>query len=77
MNDGQLNKTTRHKMDMTGMKMLRGRMSGYILKDRISNDHISERVGVTSISEKMRDYRLRWYKHIQRRELDVIVRIVE
>ena len=52
MNDEQLNKTTRHKMDVTEMKMLRG-MSGYILKDRISNDHISERVGVTSISEKM------------------------
>ena len=77
MNDGQLNKTTRHKMDVTEMKMLRG-MSEYILKDRISNDHISERVGVTSISEKMRDYRLRWwYEHVQRRELDVIVRIVE
>ena len=76
MNDGQLNKTTRHKMDVTEMKMLRG-MSGYILKDRIRNDHISERVGVTSISEKMRDYRLRWYEHVQRRELDKPVRIVE
>ena len=63
-------------MDVTEMKMLRG-MSEYILKDRIRNDHISERVGVTSISEKMRDYRLRWYEHVQRRELDVIVRIVE
>ena len=31
MNDGQLNKTTRHKMDVTEMKMLRG-MSEYILK---------------------------------------------
>ena len=61
---------------VTEMKMLRG-MSEYIIKDRISNDHISERVGVTSISEKMRDYRLRWYEHVQRRELDVIVRIME
>ena len=58
------------------MKMLRG-MSGYTLKDRIRNDHISERVGVAPISEKMRDYRLRWYGHVQRRELDVLVRIVE
>ena len=63
-------------MDVTEMKMLRG-MSEYILKDRISNDHISERVEITSISEKMRDYRLRWYVHVQRRELDVIARIVE
>ena len=30
------------------MKMLR-EMSAYILKDRICNDHISERVGVTPI----------------------------
>ena len=58
------------------MKMLRG-MSGYTLKDRIRNDHISERVGVAPSSEKMRDYRLRWYEHVQRRDLDVIVRIVE
>ena len=76
MNDEQLNKTTRHKMNVTEMKMLRG-MSEYILKDMIRNDHISERVGVISISEKMRDYRLRRYEHVQRRELDVIVRIVE
>ena len=52
-------------------------MSGYISKDRISNDHISERVGVTSISEKMRDYHLRWYEHVQRRELNEPIRIVE
>ena len=63
-------------MDVTKMKMLRG-MSGYILIDMIRNDHISERVGVAPISEKMRDYRLRWYGHVQRRELYVLVRIVE
>ena len=48
MNDRQLNKTTRHTMDVTEMRMLRG-MSEYILKDRIRNDHISERVEVTPI----------------------------
>ena len=47
------------------------------LKDRIRNDHIRERVGVAPISEKMREYRLRWYGHVQRRELDDPVRIVE
>ena len=39
MNDGQLNKTTRHKMDVTEMKMLRG-MSEYILKDRIKIEFV-------------------------------------
>ena len=58
------------------MKMLRW-MSEYTLKDRIRNDHIRERVGVAPISEKMREYRLRWYGHVQRRELDEPVRIVE
>ena len=58
------------------MKMLRW-MSGYTLKDRIRNDHIRERVRVAPISEKMREYRLRWYGHVQRRELDEPVRIVE
>ena len=56
------------------MKMLR-EMSGYTLKDRIRNDHIRERVGVAPISEKMRDYHLRWYECVQ--ELDGQVRITE
>ena len=73
---GNKNKQQEHKMDVTEMKMLRG-MSEYTLKDRIRNDHISKRVGVAPISEKMRDYRLRWYGHVQRRELDESVRIVE
>ena len=76
MNDGQLKKQQEHMMDVTKIKMLRG-MSGYTLKDRIRNDQISERVEVAPISEKMRDYRLRWYGHIQRRKLDEPVRIVE
>ena len=76
MNDGQLKKQQEHKMDVIDMKMLR-RMSEYTLKDRIRNDHIRERVGIAPISEKMKEYRLRWYEHVQRRELDEPVRIVE
>ena len=50
--------------------------SEYTLKDRIRNDHIRERVGlVVPISEKMRDYHLRWYGYVQ--ELDELVRITE
>ena len=71
-----IKKQQEHKMDVSEMKMLRC-SSGYTLKDRIRNDHISERVGVTSISGKMRDYRLRWYGHVQRRELDEPVRRVD
>ena len=71
-----IKKQQEHKMDVSEMKMLRW-SSGYTLKDRIRNDHIRERVGVAPISEKMREYRLRWYEHVQRRELDEPVRIVE
>ena len=52
-------------MNVTEMKMLR-EMSGYTLKDRIRNDHIRKRVGVAPISQKMRDYHLRWYRYVSR-----------
>ena len=65
-----------HKMNVTEMRMLKW-MSGYTIKDRIQNDYIRERVGVAPISEKMVENRLRWYGHVQRRELDEPVRIVE
>ena len=71
-----IKKQQEHKMDVAEMKMLRW-MSGYKLKDRIRNDHIRERVGVAPISKKMAEYRLRWYGHVQRIELDELVRIVE
>ena len=58
-----------HKMDVTEMRMLRW-MSGYTIKDRIRNDYIRERVGVAPISEKMVENHLRWYGHVQKRELD-------
>ena len=55
---------------------MRGNRSDEVIKDRVRNDHIRERVGVVApISEKMRDYHLRWYEYVQ--ELDEIVRITD
>ena len=58
------------------MRMLRWRC-GHTIKDRIYNDHICRRVGVTSIAEKMVESHLRWFGHVQRRELGEPVRIVD
>ena len=59
-----------HKIEVAKMRMLRW-MCGYTIKDRICNDHIRKRVRVASITYKMVEGRLRWFGHIQRRELGV------
>ena len=51
-------------------------MCGYTIKDRIHNDHIWETVGIASIAEKIVENQLRWFGHVQRRELDEPIRIV-
>ena len=55
------------------MRMLRW-ICGKTLKDRIQNEHIREMVGVAPIEDKMRENRLRWFGHIQRRSLEAPVR---
>jgi len=52
-------------------------MSGKTRHDRIRNDSIRERVGVTPIVEKLVENRLRWYGHVERRPVDVVVRRVD
>ena len=52
-------------------------MCGYTIKDRIHNDHIWETVGIASIAEKIVENHLRWFGHVQRRELDEPIRIVD
>ncbi|XP_019259944.1 PREDICTED: uncharacterized protein LOC109237981 [Nicotiana attenuata] len=42
--------------------------------DKIQNEDIRARVGVAPMEDKMRDVRLRWFRHVQRRSLDAPVR---
>ena len=52
-------------------------MNDHIIKDKIYNDHIRERVGVTSIADKMVESHLKWFEHVRKKELDEPVRIVD
>ena len=52
-------------------------MCGHTIKDRIDNNYIREIFGVASIAKKMFDNCSRWLVHVQRRELDKQVRIVD
>jgi hypothetical protein len=40
---------------------------GNTRRDRVQNDDIHERLGVEPVKEKLVQYRLRWFRHIQRR----------
>ncbi|KAL6554932.1 hypothetical protein OROGR_006190 [Orobanche gracilis] len=65
-----------HKMSVAEMRMLRW-MCGHTRKDRVRNEIIRTKVGVTCIENKMRENRLRWFGHIKRREMGAPVRRLE
>ena len=48
------------------MRMLRW-ICGHTRRDRVRNDDIHDRLGVAPIKEKFVQYRLRWFRHVQRR----------
>ncbi|KAK9166638.1 hypothetical protein Scep_001829 [Stephania cephalantha] len=53
-------------MNVAEMRMLRW-MCGKTRKDRIRNIEIQRQVGVAPIDTKIREGRLRWFSHLQRR----------
>jgi len=60
-------------MGVAEMRMLRW-LCGNTRKYRVRNEYIREKVGVTPIENKLRENRLRWFGHIQRRRVDAPVR---
>jgi hypothetical protein len=61
------------KMSVAEMRMLRW-ICGHTRKDRIRNDDIMNKLGVAPIQEKLVQYSLRWFGHIQRRLPEAPVR---
>ncbi|KAK4359648.1 hypothetical protein RND71_021877 [Anisodus tanguticus] len=58
------------------MRILRW-MCGNTRRDKIRNDDIRGKVGVTSVEDKMREARLRWFEQVKRRGTDAPVRKCE
>ena len=72
-----LRRREEERLERTGMRMLRW-ILGVTLRDRKRNDDIRRILGVACITDKVREARLRWYGHVQRREEDDCVkRILE
>ena len=57
------------KLMVAEMKMIRW-MCGYMILDRIRNRAITHFVKVAPIEKKMRESRLRWFDHVNRRSID-------
>ncbi|XP_022040100.1 uncharacterized protein LOC110942633 [Helianthus annuus] len=71
-----IKKRQARKMEVAEMRML-GWMCGNTRLDRIRNVVFMERLGVASISHKIKVGRLRWFGHVKRRETTAPVRVVE
>ena len=69
-------KVFEQRMKVIEMRMLRW-MCGNTMMDRIRNQEFREKLGVAPLYAKMRENRLRWFGHVQRKTHDAPVRRIE
>ena len=65
-----------HKMKVTELRMLRW-ICWNTLMDRIRNQEFRNKLGVAPNSAKMRENRLRWFGHVQRKTFETPVRRIK
>ena len=51
-------------------RMMKRWMCGVTTKDRNSSEELRERLGIVSVSDIVRQGRLRWFGHVERKETD-------
>ena len=71
-----MKKTQVQRLMIAEMRIIRW-MYVYTRLDRIRNEVIMEKVGVVPIEEKLRETRLRWFRHVKRRSVNAAVRRCE
>jgi len=71
-----LKKTQIHRLMVAEMRMVRW-MCGFTRMDRVRNGVIRDLAKVTSIEEKMRESRFRYFGHVKRRSMAAPVRRCE
>ncbi|CAN6561224.1 unnamed protein product [Malus baccata var. baccata] len=69
--NGELDGDLNHRIQAGWMKWKS--VSG-VLNDKIKNEDIRDKVGVAEIEGNMRENRLRWFGHVQRRPTDTPIR---
>ena len=69
-------KVFEQRIELTEMRMLRW-MCCNTMMDRIRNQEFREKLGVAPLSAKMRENRLRWFGHVQRKIHDAPKKRIE